>query len=514
MNSYDTIKIMDKKCSLKIKIIIGIVSFIFFFGLLEIGLRIAGHLYWLKKFSSIEKTDIFVYENVSDAYTVLCVGDSFTFGESLPGHDTYPGQLTEKLRTVDTFRKFLFINGGKCEFNSRQTLKLLPQWIKTQNPDLIILLVGAANRFNPSWYNVNAGQGVLTPLVEMIRNLRVFKMIRIIVLNLRWKYLGKGFEGVISGQERALSYDVDAGGIQKLVFVDSQGNKFRSRGKQAKNYIKKMIKIKASKEGDPLSIIWFYYNNGDTQKALAIAQENLEKNSMIPDILCAMGYIYFRTGQHQEAERCYKRAFKNDPSSELALCHLAYFYRELGFLNAKNGKCDQAVEYFLKAISLDPARSHNYYMLAKTYDLQSKYDIATILALLEKMKEDYPRLEESEVLRRYLGLFKNKNNWEANIRQWLMDDLESIAELCQEQNVKLIIQNYPIPYPMANNALKKIAEKYNLPFVDNCSVFHALISQEKRDIYLLDDDHCTVEGYRVMAENIYKRLISEGIVNQ
>ena len=90
-----------------------------------------------------------------------------------------------------------------------------------------------------------------------------------------------------------------------------------------------------------------------------------------------------------------------------------------------------------------------------------------------------------------------------------MQDLENMVKLCQKNNIKLIIQNYPYSYPSANTSLKNVALKYSLAFVNNRSVFKLLIAKDGEDKYFRNYDHCTAKGYKIMAKNVYKVLISE-----
>ena len=65
-----------------------------------------------------------------------------------------------------------------------------------------------------------------------------------------------------------------------------------------------------------------------------------------------------------------------------------------------------------------------------------------------------------------------------------------------------------------NKSLEDLALKHSLPFVDNYSVFKELVEKEGREKYFLDSDHCTPKGHAVMVENIYRVLVSEGIVKE
>jgi len=64
---------------------------------------------------------------------ILCLGDSFTFGPYLPGHDTYPGLLQQKYPDKEV------INAGICGYTITDEVSLLKQRAKYCEPDIIIL---------------------------------------------------------------------------------------------------------------------------------------------------------------------------------------------------------------------------------------------------------------------------------------------------------------------------------------------------------------------------------------
>lgn len=68
---------------------------------------------------------------------VLCLGDSFTFGEGVREGDTYPAQL-EKLLNKDAGRITVF-NGGVQGYGTRQALFFFERYGRALKPDVVIL---------------------------------------------------------------------------------------------------------------------------------------------------------------------------------------------------------------------------------------------------------------------------------------------------------------------------------------------------------------------------------------
>ncbi len=472
-----------KKSSLRVKIIIGIVSFLFAVISLELILRASGY-FILSKYEPKK------VKNSAGNYVILCIGDSFTFGGNVSREESYPWHLAKILETDNPGKTYVVINKGMCEINSRQLLKSLPKWIQKYHPDLIISLIGSANKFNLLNYNLysDGKENILLILKDTLYGLKVFKMTKLIILNLKWKTL----------------YYFN---IKYLDDIRTVWNRYS----QARNYFEKMEKTVSFTDDDPVPRARSYYNKGNVSEALGVCQEYLRRGARDPEILCATAYFHYKKGNYQLAEQLFKEAFKKSPHSEITRCKLIFFYRKLAGEYVKEGRFDLAVEYYLKDIELEPREFPPYYLMSKAFELQSRYDCNLIIRSLQKMLKADPRLEKDRLFMSYFTLFRNKQIFEIKINDWLKDELEQIVNLAQKNKIGLIIQNYPVSYPMANNALKETADKYSLPFVDNLVAFNRLGDKSGKGNYISDDDHCTSQGYRIIAENVYKILVSEGI---
>jgi len=494
---------VKKNNSLRHKVLIAIFSFIFFLGMLEIGLRITANFYFQKEMfdARYRRPRGLVNEDIRGSYVILCVGDSFTRGDEVAYNETYPVQLQAILNSKNPHKKFVVINQGICGYNTRQLLKFLPGWLRYYQPDLVIILDGATNRFNPWGYNLNPNAGLFSNIRDKACDLKVYKMLKLIVLNLRSRMLYLNSRHILS-EDAADAFRID--GIAKKP----------TRSDKISDYYDRLESIKQPLKDNPFYLAWFYYNTGKIEQAIELGKKIIYTDPYPPRVLCTLGYFYLiRTGEYQKAAECYKEAVEKYPPSEFITCNLVFFYREAASeIYLKHGKYyDLAVENFLKAIELDPQENDNYYGMSKAYDMQSRYDSEYIFKFFQDMLKADAKLKDNKLFMNYLNLFSDKQGWEGKIKEWMENDLEAMVNLCQSRNVKLVMQNYPISYPMANNLLRKVADKHSLPFVENCSVFDKLISQEKRRVYLLDDDHCTQKGHHVMAENIYRVLAKERI---
>ncbi|MFC1889464.1 GDSL-type esterase/lipase family protein [Thermodesulfobacteriota bacterium] len=387
---------------LGVKLLIATISLLLFFALLEVGMRITGYyIHTLADLSKGTEEDESAAENAvpveggPEGTRILCVGDSFTYGGRVERDETYPAQLRERLTETCPGNRFDVINRGICGTNTMKLLHYLPGWLEEFHPHVVILLDGAANRFNPWDHSLYARADALSSLKSRFFDLRVVKLFRILWLN-----------GVARFYGWVITY---------------------------------------------------------------------------PDFL--------PRSRSRSSE-----AFEEDPFHRTAEAYMERF------------RFDKAIETSLKAIRANPFDHLNYYRISKIYNLQSHYDAVVIFRELEEVREEHPELMEMKWFAGYVRIFSDKRKWEDGINRWMKDDLGKMVALCKEHGARLIIQNYPTGCLMANSILKSIADEHALPLVNNLAVFDTLEPKEK---YLLDDSHCTKDGYRVMAGSVFQVLLAE-----
>jgi len=85
-------------------------------------------------------------------YTVLCLGDSYTFGLGVSRKNSYPGQLEKLLNAAGDGRKYLVINKAVAGENSQEMIKELDRDIERIRPDAVVVLIGKENYRNFTGY--------------------------------------------------------------------------------------------------------------------------------------------------------------------------------------------------------------------------------------------------------------------------------------------------------------------------------------------------------------------------
>lgn len=572
-----------------VRLSVLVVSFIFFLFLLEVSLRIIGAVWQQNRPDYLSEESIEKHDNV-----VACFGDSYTVGGLGAKDLSYPGILNNM--TAD---KITVLNLGVCESNSSQVLEAIGNYTSANNPKAIVLLVGAANKYN--FYGMKK--------INFYHKLRIYKMYKIIKLSLADRflkkqvkksfretpntgyYLSNDIEKIFSDARQIdnprgtlhmanyymsrkndrlpiQSSFVEAGHkkIKEIIeslseqekqkilidivniysFIgdkDKAGHYYELAKKHSPEKAKEMFvfycldnhdmeekdKLKsfndfiAENPYDGYCNILVYYldkavfikDEAEKARRLNLAKYYLDKiikidpeNRRTHEMTLA---FYRENGEFEKAQELYETKFLEQGMST----RFRSFYYKMAYYLIYYGKFSEAVEYFLKAFEQNPKLDlHCYYYFSKAFDLQNKYDAKYVLNEFDKISLKYPYLKNNTFFNTCKKSFKNRLDFEKEILEWLQCDIEKIIYLCKKKNIKLFMQNYPFPYHAVNKLLRQIAEKNNIMFIDNYSVFEKMTEQYGFGKYFLDFDHCTEEGHKIIADNVYSALIKNKIMGK
>lgn len=215
------------------------------------------------------------------------------------------------------------------------------------------------------------------------------------------------------------------------------------------------------------------------------------------------------TEEFKSAVAGYAKMIDAKELSELAELYIQQdnYFKSLDILfeAIENWPRESDYYYLAKSYYYDLAKS-SYYYLGKSFELQDKHNAEFILNFLKKVKEDNSELAKNEILQDYIASYRDQSRRQDVLNDWLRQDLDEIARLCLDNDIDLIIQNYPYPYHAVNRILKEVAVKHDLPFVDNYGVFKELTPYVE---YFIDPDHNTPEGHKVVTDNIYSVLMTK-----
>src|SRR5262245_16376866 len=110
--------------------------------------------------------------HAENAYRVLCVGDSHTYGAMLPAVDSYPGHL-QRLLDEKSPGTYAVVNLGIPGQNTTQVRNRLHGAIATYRPNLIVVWCGVNNAWNR--------RDSATPwtLDGVLSHLRLYRLVRV-----------------------------------------------------------------------------------------------------------------------------------------------------------------------------------------------------------------------------------------------------------------------------------------------------------------------------------------------
>lgn len=153
------------------------------FLIIEFSLHIGGLLFqWQVKRGEITKR----LNRVNKAsLSILCVGDSYTFGAGAKSGYSYPEQL-QKLIDAENMN-YTFYNLGVPGMNSSTVLLELPKWIELYKPQIIVLLIGANDNWNyqnSNYYLFQKNRRFYISLQSFLIKFRTYKLYKILAMNI------------------------------------------------------------------------------------------------------------------------------------------------------------------------------------------------------------------------------------------------------------------------------------------------------------------------------------------
>jgi len=119
---------------------------------LELGL----HLFSF----AAQRSSITMTRGADDELTILCVGDSHTWGAGVPEDGNYPAQLQDALRERYPSRRVRVVNAGVPGTNTSYVVRRLEGWIHALDPDAVIAWTGTNNFWNQLESDVSDGMAV------------------------------------------------------------------------------------------------------------------------------------------------------------------------------------------------------------------------------------------------------------------------------------------------------------------------------------------------------------------
>ncbi len=130
------------------------------------------------------------------AVTILCIGDSHTYGAPLPPEESYPAQL-QALLDARTGSGYRVVNLGIPGMNSAMMANRFDQNLARYRPELVILWAGANNIWNENETENWDQEGAPDRLYRALLRLKLVRLVR---------FLGSGVAQTGEGRAELLEH--------------------------------------------------------------------------------------------------------------------------------------------------------------------------------------------------------------------------------------------------------------------------------------------------------------------
>jgi len=208
-------------------------------------------------------------------YTILCLGDSFTFGSGASSDKSYPRQLQGLLNAEFPQKSFAVINRGVNAYTTRMILELFENYLlKEPAPDLVVLLAGGANIWNFNGYHAYLqGKTVWSRSQGFLSQIRLYRLAKLLCMNIRDK--------------AALLREKEV--IQSSSFGRHDVREYKEK-------------------------IALCLYDGRFAEAQELTRKIIALNPGSSDSYFTLGLVYLKKGDKEAAEPCFETAIRLDPS--------------------------------------------------------------------------------------------------------------------------------------------------------------------------------------------------------
>jgi len=229
-----------------------------------------------------------------------------------------------------------------------------------------------------------------------------------------------------------------------------------------------------------------------------------QEKTLLPPVLAryfAQAIECERVGKYKEAMAWHTKIIEANPN-------FSNSYESLGRIHLALGDREEAKKYLKKAIEIDPGPVQRYGAFANFVSdtTMDKEDLQFLKKYVKVNPAVRDVMEEVSARRKYIE----------ELRTWIAADINSIIKEAHRKGIKVVLQNYA-NYNLEmtafiNEILRQIAQKESVPFVDNERAFAEL--KNKEEYFAFDKVHCNEKGYGIMAENLYKCIKENNLIEQ
>ena len=204
-----------------------------------------------------------IHNASADAITILCVGDSHTYGAPLPDEESYPSQLRVLLSKRYPKWEFNVVNLGFPGVNSAFVANRLESQIKQIRPQLVIVSGGSNNIWNTIETEAWETDTWWDTMKRLLLHVKLFRLAAV-TWSTQTEY---HFQPAEEGKTRWYHEDPEGAPIPHTTPIPVHGVTYEYRGKKekfggdalARSIVFDMERIVALTRSYHIPVIWYNY---------------------------------------------------------------------------------------------------------------------------------------------------------------------------------------------------------------------------------------------------------------
>ncbi len=403
-------------------------------------------------------------------YTILCLGDSDTYGLGAPPGMDWPSQLQDLCRR-NGYRVHV-INAGILSANTHVGWLFLKEHLAALRPDLVTILTHQNNWWYLYGFNqYQYGDSLGSRLDDGLRRIRLVKLLGLLVSQLR--------EPVFDRDN--IYWDEAGGRLQpgqkpEPALLPQPDTAPDFNPQEAARTQQRAVELLAARR---------------YAEAMPLFQSLVEGK---PDDDCVAGLntCFVQTHALPQAYAYWASVFKRRP-------HVNWNAYALTAAKAyENGDFDAYAELAVGSIENNPDRPRYYHLLFanEKWDFKQPYQRRIVEALRALAPHHTPA---REALRSIEALHRRG---ETAIEDWTVAQLRDMVRLCRRHGCRVYLQDY-LRYH--NTSVRTASRLEDAPLIDHFTQFRQR-PREEWPGYFVPDGHPNARGYAVMAEEVFQAV--------
>ncbi|MBU0504343.1 MAG: SGNH/GDSL hydrolase family protein [Candidatus Omnitrophota bacterium] len=475
----------DNPGNILTKIFLVFFGIIFLLFILEVSLRLSGGIY--TKINNRQSSPLTQTKYSSGGFTILCLGDSYTYGLGTTYENNYPFQLARILERRGQGNLFSVVNLGSPGGNTWRTSKIFKESISKNKPDLVIVMAGHNNSWNMEGEPDSDLYPPLSKLEKIISGLRVYKLGLFIVSGLQDKIARLSAKNMINNTSG----------------TEIKNPSLESRQEYGKFYDpKQQVYVPKAEWEDLARSIIEYKQTAQISLAIGRIKKLLDKYPGSCQLEKELIWLYRESGDDDAAIRYADHVIDNccTDQNDRQYIHLQllYSYRATRSWLAARKEIDLLLE---NAPAIGEVFSELRAICNNESGMNFGEEAREVRNLIDKLYGNEMVVKFSRL--QYLMSHQDK------LSEIISADLFGMVATAKNNGIRIILMTYP-HHSLANPAIRNVAEQNRVVLIDNQSIFEGITQNER---LFAADKHCNADGYKLIAENIFNTIDQAGILS-